>query len=122
YVLPGADAKPGMTHYRTLVGPDTMLEPINVNGMLATRYKIGNIPDGTSNTIMVVEARDPTIWTRPDDLPYDPKGPLPKFGTSPDGFNVLMGDGSVRFIRTATPDEVIRAMITRNGGEVVELP
>ena len=62
------------------------------------------------------------IWTRPDDLPFDPKGPLPKFGLYPDGFNVLFGDGTVRYIRATTPDAVIRAMITRNGGETFTLP
>lgn len=117
YLMPGVDVKEGMTHYRTLVGPDTMLDPIpGPNGMLVTRYRLSNIPDGTSNTIMAVEARDPTIWTRPDDLPYDPKGPLPKFGISPDGFHVLLGDGSVRFIRSTISEATLRAAITCSDG------
>src|SRR5262249_35717405 len=36
--------------------------------------------DGTSNTFMVVEAADLVPWAKPDELPYDPKGPLPKLG------------------------------------------
>ena len=116
YVLPGAETKEeGMTHYRVLVGPQTVFEP-------GQKITLIGITDGTSNTIMAVEAKEPAIWTRPDDLPFDPKGPLPKFGVSPDGFNAVFGDATVRFIRAGTPDEVIRALITRNGGETVQLP
>lgn len=117
YVVPGAPEHkdPGMTHYRVLVGPTTMFEP-------GQRITLVTVTDGTSNTIMVVEAADPTVWTRPDDLPFNPQGPLPKFGVSTDGFNAAFGDGTVRFIRSNTPDNVIRALITRNGGEAVALP
>ncbi len=34
------------------------------------------------------------------------------------GANVLMGDGSVRFLKESTPLGVVAAMITRDGGEV----
>jgi hypothetical protein len=115
YVVPGTEAPEGMTHYRVLVGPQTMFEP-------GQRIKMASVTDGTSNTIMAVEAAEATIWTRPDDLPFDPKGPLPKFGTSPEGFNALFGDGTVRFIRANTPPETLRALITRNGGELVQIP
>ena len=27
-----------------------------------------SIPDGTSNTIAVIEAADPVIWTKPEDV------------------------------------------------------
>ena len=117
YVMPGVDAKEGHTHYRTLVGPHTMLEPIkSPGGRLVTRYNLGTIPDGTSNTIMVVEAKEPTIWTRPDDLPYDPKGPLPKLGVWPDGFYVLLGDASVRFVRSTISERTLRNAITCDDG------
>jgi hypothetical protein len=114
YMIPGADTKEGETNYRVLVGGSAMFE-----ARMGTR--LADVLDGLSNTFMVVEARDSTIWTKPDDLPYDPKAPLPKFGIAPDGFNVLMGDGSVRFIRATTPEDVLRAYITRNGGEVLPL-
>lgn len=116
FVMPGVDAEPGMTHYRTLVGPDTMLNPINVNGWLKPRFTLGNLPDGTSNTIMIVEAKEPTIWTKPDDLPYDPKGPLPKFGVWDDGFHVAMDDGSVRFVRSTVSEQSLRYAIHCSDG------
>ena len=115
YLLPGTETKEGETHYRVLVGPSTVFE-------LGARVSMVSITDGTSNTIMVVEAKEPTIWTRPEELPFDPKGPLPKFGVSPDGFNAAFCDGTVHFIRAGTPDEVLRAMITRNGGEAFAFP
>ena len=42
-----------------------------------TKVKIADITDGTSNTIMVVEADDEAAvpWTKPADLPADPKQP-----------------------------------------------
>ena len=115
YVLPGAEEKEGHTNYRVLVGPGAAFEK-------GQKIQIQQITDGTSNTIMIVEAAEPTIWTRPDDLPFDPKGALPKFGITPDGFNAAMCDGTVRFIRADTSADIIRAMITRNGGEAFNLP
>jgi hypothetical protein len=115
YVVPGTENKNGMTHYRVLVGPQTMFES-------GQRISLSSITDGTSNTIMTVEAKDPTTWTRPDDLPFDPKGALPKLGISPDGFLAGFGDGTVRFIRSNIAPDHLRALITRNGGEPVSVP
>jgi len=36
------------------------------------------------------------------------------------GVNILLGDGSVRFLRDSTSPGVLAAMITRNGGEVLQ--
>jgi hypothetical protein len=116
YVVPGVEAKEGMTHYRTLVGPGTPMEPQKgPDGKLIGR-KVQVMTDGTSNIIVAVEAKDPTIWTRPDDLTYDPKGPLPKFGVSPQGFNAAFADGTVRFIGANVADDILRPYFTCNNG------
>lgn len=111
FMVPGAETKDGETHYRVLVGGGAMFE-----ARQATRF--ANVTDGLSNTFLVVEANEPTIWTKPDDLPFNPNGPLPKFGVWPEGFHVVLGDGSVRYVRSTTAADVLRAYITRNGGEV----
>jgi len=117
YMIPGVDAKEGMTHYRTLVGPGTLLDPIKGGPRgFSPRYMLANIPDGLSNVIMVVEAAEPTIWTKPDDLPYDPKAPLPKFGVAPSGFNVLFGDARVEFVSPKVPEAVLRPYLTGDNG------
>jgi hypothetical protein len=116
YMIPGIDAKPGMTHYRVLVGPGTALEPFKgPKGKILARSMLA-MTDGTSNTILAVEAKDPTIWTRPDDLAYDPKGPLPKLGVTPQGFNVAMCDGVVRFVNANVAEDVLRPYLTCQNG------
>ena len=50
-----------------------------------------------------------------------PDAPLPRLGhpAQPEGSNVLMADGSVRFIRSTISERTMRALITRAGGEVI---
>src|SRR5205814_5360868 len=77
------------------------------------------IPDGSSNTIMIVEGGDPVIWTKPDDIEYDPKKPLPNLGLpGTDVISVVMGDGSVHSINLKTISEkTIRNAMTADDGE-----
>ena len=76
--------------------------------------------DGVSNTMAVAEAARPVIWTKPDELAYDPKGPAPKVGGGvfEGGFNAAFYDGSVRFLPSSTSEKTLRALITPNGGEI----
>ena len=76
-----------------------------------------DFPDGTSNTIMVVEASKAVPWTKPEDIPYDAAKPLPKLGRpGAKGFQVGMCDGSVRFISETITEKTLRNAITRNDG------
>jgi len=91
-------------------------------GPKAGKITFPAIVDGTSNTIMVAEAADPVPWSQPTDMPYAPNQPLPKLGVSGATWNALMADASVIPVPQNTEEKTVRAMITRNGGEMVELP
>jgi len=104
----------GLTYFRAIVGPGATFEG-------TTGLKFADFTDGTSNTILIAEAWDPVPWTKPDELVYDPDGPLPRFGgIMKDGrFRALFADGHVQDISEAVREDSIRALITRNGGEAV---
>ncbi len=105
---------PTVTIYQVFVGPGTLFDDEGVS--------LQKVTDGTSNTLMVVESKNPVPWTKPDDLPYDPKGPRPAIGSKhPGGFNALFADGAVRFINDSISDQTLKDLITRAGGEVVRL-
>jgi prepilin-type processing-associated H-X9-DG protein len=91
-------------------------------GQMVRGPRIFDITDGTSNTLMVVEAGEAVVWTKPDELEFKPSGPLPKLGgVFRDGMNVLFCDGSVRFLEADIPAAKLKALITTNGGEAFAL-
>ncbi len=106
---------PFTTTYQVIVGNSAIFEQDQDVG-------VGDVTDGTSNTLMVVEAKKAVPWTKPDDLTFDPAAAPSLCGAGsshPGGFNAAMGDGSVRFIRDTTDPKRFRCMITRNQGEVI---
>lgn len=78
--------------------------------------RAADFPDGTSDTLLVVEAGEPVPWTKPEDLPFDPQGPLPDLRCLfKDGFRACAVDGMRRWIRNGVSETTLRAVITRNG-------
>ena len=150
YSYPGPDGTPSSrtnSAYFVFTGPSTALSVGPGQGaagammtpMAAARRKVAvpdptkgeavpagpgimQITDGTSNTILAVEAQREIPWTKPEDIPFFPNGPMPELGGfTPDGFNAAFADGSVRYIKKAIKPNVLKALITRDGGEVISL-
>jgi hypothetical protein len=104
--------EPYSTYYQVFVGKGAAFE-----GPRGTRLE-EDFPDGTSNTFLIVEAGEAVPWTKPVDLPYDAKKPLPRLGgVFKKSFQAALADGSVRGVSRDTSKETIRAAITRNGGD-----
>lgn len=106
----------GMTTYLVPVGDKTVFE----KGAGTT---IRDIKDGTSNTIMIVDAlrERAVIWTRPDDLPFDAKDPLRGVIDKNNSTAwVAFCDGSVRRLDGKTRVENLRRYFQMNDGEVID--
>lgn len=109
-----------MTSYVAVVGPETVWPESGATS-------IRDIQDGTANTLLDVEIANSGIhWMEPRDLHFVQMAPTinPKSGqgiSSPHsgGANVLMADGSVRFITDRLPAETIRALLTIQGNEQI---
>ena len=103
----------GHTCYVVPTGPDTIFSK-------KEGITIAEILDGTSNTILAIETKPSVPWTKPDDVAYDSKQPLPKLGgVFEQGFLTLFADGSVRFISSSVDQIILRALFTKAGQEVI---
>jgi prepilin-type processing-associated H-X9-DG protein len=116
YACPSrSSAEPFTTSYQVFSGKGAMFEDGQDIGL-------ASVTDGTTNTFLVVEAKDAVPWTKPADLTFDAEAAPSLSGarsSHPGGFNALFGDGSVRFIKLNINLDVFRALITRNGNEVI---
>jgi hypothetical protein len=105
-------------------GKTTYLAPIGEATMWpgAKGVRIADVTDGTSNTILLVDAVDDAavVWTKPEDLGYDAKAPMTGLdGRYNGGFLVLCADGSVRLVNKGISKTTLQAAFTRNGGEIL---
>ena len=117
YFHPKAN-KPGddKTHYRLFYGKGAAFE-------LNKTTQINNITDGTSNTIMAVEAEEPVVWTNPNDLAFDPTKALPKMLSINGKFSAAYCDGSVRSFKVPIDQEILKLLIQKNDGKLIpEVP
>ena len=109
YVMPDAPLGPGETCFRVLVGGGAGFE-------MCHSLRFSDITNGTSNTIMVVEAADGVPWTKPEEIMYAPDGPLPPFGIFKDApyFQAAFFDGTVHLLPKTISDKELRKMIRRS--------
>ena len=109
------------TSYVMVVGEGT------IGGEPNEAVRFANITDGTANTILAIEVGGSGIpWMEPRDVTVEEAF---TFFTNPEasqftqfhpgGANVLMADGSVRFISESIDPGMLRALLTRNDGQAV---
>jgi hypothetical protein len=111
---PWSKAAKGFASYLVPVG----------NGALYSSMKdepaFKDITDGTSQTIMTIEVDDAraVIWTKPEDLAFDPQDPKKGFSVSyEEGCPVGMCDGLARAVPKTTDAKELKALITRAAGD-----
>jgi hypothetical protein len=108
----GRAIPPDSTFFQVFVGKGAAFE--GIRGMRIP----DDFPDGSSNTILIVQSESPVPWTKPVDLQYSPERSLPKLGgIFPETFQAAFADGSARTISVSISEKTLRAAITRNGGE-----
>jgi prepilin-type processing-associated H-X9-DG protein len=105
------------TSYQVPIGQATMFS----GGPKGLRIP-ADVPDGTSNTIMLVETDDDHAvpWTKPNDWKYDPDKPAAGLGRRhPGGLVIGFADGHSAFLREGNSPKFWQALFTRAGGELV---
>jgi prepilin-type processing-associated H-X9-DG protein len=121
---PSDESKRNEADYVAVVDPETAWP--GTSGLSARQ-----IHDGTSNTIMLVEVANSGInWLEPRDLTlgqamrgFNVAGIRPAISSKHSGgANILFADGSVHFLTNEITPELLRALLTANGGEVAEPP
>jgi hypothetical protein len=105
--------KENATVYQVFTGKDMPFQEKRQSRIPAS------FPDGTSNTILVVEAAESVPWTKPADLAYDDTKDFPKLGGMfKDRFHVALCDGSVRAVRLKFDEPTMKAFINPSTGLV----
>jgi hypothetical protein len=87
--------------------------------------RLREIKDGTSNTVLVIEVEPEraVVWTKPEDWEVDMKNPLDGLKrTDRDWFTTAWCDGHVKILSNSIEPDQLRAMLTRDGREVVKNP
>ncbi len=108
----------GFTNYLAVVGPSSVIADTGRG------TRIQDVRDGTSKTIMVVEADDEqaVIWTAPEDLRYNPDEPVEGLGQIWSGtFFAVLADGSVQRLSLSLGDDDLLGLFSRDGGELIEI-
>jgi len=134
YQCPAAKNAPGMTNYSVVVGKvdANQARELGLRAPCSTAFpepnkwmSLGALSDGTSNTIGVVERKEPVCWMDPSqEITLEEAIKLynteqSKVGSAhKGGFFVGICDGSVHFLEEAkVAIGIWSALLTANGGE-----
>jgi hypothetical protein len=143
YLQPGQkDAGSGLTHYQVFVGPATPFQDSGLPGKPREERPVpwpgfgpgfgpgpgaprpgpripGTFMDGTSNTIAIAVAERAVPWTKPEDIPYDAVGPLPRLDRRFGYYQFGMWDGSVRSVSLSVSEQTLRNAINPADGNLL---
>lgn len=104
------DVKVTETYYQAVSGPGAIFDP-------KAKVGIQDIQDGTSNTLLVVEAGPPVPWTKPADIAFDPAAKPPVLeGPYTDATHAACADGSTYRMKPKVDDKWLQLLILRNDG------
>jgi len=108
----------GATTYTVVVDPHSIFTGER------SGVPLDDVTDGHSTTLLVAESASPVPWSKPEELSLKSADPMLGMGSKhPGGFNAVMADGSVRFFqRSLLSPQLLKALITRDGGESASPP
>ncbi|MEX1223703.1 MAG: DUF1559 domain-containing protein [Pirellulales bacterium] len=120
YTCASSSGDPTETNFVVVVGDQTLFPP---DGQTRT---FGDVTDGMSNTIMIMETTHSGVnWMEPTDLRFDQMrftpngGPDEASSEHPGLVNTGFADGSVRPVSNDVDPQVLRGLLTIDGGEMV---
>ena len=126
YSCPSAPTAVGMTPYVAAAGPGMFFDaPEPIPGTQTIGVSIGAISDGTANTILLLDLgwMNRVEWTRPAEFDVDVDEVVDLLTATPASHAyvrpMLFGDGSVRTIKQSLDPRTLRALFTRDAGDVV---
>jgi beta-lactamase regulating signal transducer with metallopeptidase domain len=102
--------------YYVLVGMGTVFE--GKDGI-----KKRDISDGLNKTLLIVDAKRNTPWTKPEDIRFAPDQPNPALGGFVEGkFAAAMADGTARQFDRSEVENTLKWLIMRNDGHLIDSP
>lgn len=112
YAFMTPDTPDDRTNFVFVTGPTCA-----ANGRRATPVS-SLIPRGLHNSVVLVEVADPAsrvVWTKPEDLPFDPADPAKGITGWPDSrFFAVTGDGVVHEFPVISEDHLNRLFVVSN--------
>jgi hypothetical protein len=119
YTDPDHDRSDGLTRFQVYAGPGSAFE--------APRpHNLAEFVNGPDKTLLVTEGEQRVPWTKPMDLPFGPDvilvRPFERYRGNRPAFLAVAADACCHIVATATPEETLRALITRNGNKKADWP